>query len=68
MAQCLMVNERGGVYHMIPDTEPEEWSEVLDTIDGDPQLIELLRGWAPYTHAYRMPDGSVYLVAFANEE
>jgi hypothetical protein len=26
------------------------------------------KGWAPYTHAYRLPDASVYLVALGAEE
>ena len=62
MVRCLLVFARGGKYHRIPDTEPEDWEEILDTIDGEPELIEAIAGWAPYTHAYRMPDKSVYLV------
>jgi hypothetical protein len=46
----------------------EDWDEVLDAIDGEPHLIERISGWTPYTHAYRLPDGTVYLVAMAEEE
>jgi hypothetical protein len=63
MIQCLMVYERKGRYHRIPETEVEDWEELLDAIEGEPQLIERVDGWPPYTHAYRFPDGSVYLVA-----
>jgi hypothetical protein len=59
MIRCVMVLARNG----IPDAEVEDWEEILDGIDGEPELIEPIEGWAPYTHAYRMPDRSVYLVA-----
>ncbi len=62
MRQCLMVYERNRIYHRIPDAEVEDWDELLDSIDGEPRLIERVEGWAPYTHAYRLPEGSVYLV------
>jgi hypothetical protein len=68
MVQCVMVYERNRKYHRIPDAEVEDWDEVLDAIDGEPHLIERIEGWKPYTHAYRLPDGSVYLVAMAEEE
>jgi len=63
MIQCLMVSHRDGGYHLIPGTEVEDWSELLDLTEGEPQLIERVERWNPYTHAYRLPDGSVYLVA-----
>jgi len=68
MIQCVLVFERNRKYHRIPDAEVEDWEELLDGIEGEPQLIERIDGWAPYTHAYRMPDGAVYLVASANED
>jgi len=68
MIQCVMVFARDGRYRRIPDTEVEDWEEVLEGIDGEAELIERIAGWAPYTHAYRMPDRSVYLVAIAPEE
>ncbi len=68
MAQCLLVFERNRKYHRIPDAEVEDWDEVLEELDGEPQLIERVEGWAPYTHAYRLPDGSVYLLALGAEE
>jgi hypothetical protein len=68
MAQCLLVFERNRKYHRIPDAEVEDWDEVQEELDGAPHLIERVEGWAPYTHAYRLPDGSVYLVARAAEE
>ena len=67
MARCIMVFRRGGRYHRIPETEIEDWEEVLDAIDGEPELIEPVSGWQPYTHAFRLPDASVYLVALENE-
>ncbi len=62
MIRCVMVFARNGKYYRIPDAEVEDWEEVRDGIDGEPELIERINGWAPYTHAYRMPDRSVYLV------
>jgi len=61
-----MVFARGGRYHRIPDAEIEDWNEVIDGIEGEPELIESVDGWAPYTRAYRLPDRSVYLVAIEN--
>jgi hypothetical protein len=58
MIRCVMVFARNGKY-----AEVEDWEEVLEGIDGEPELIEPIEGWAPYTHAYRLPDRSVYLVA-----
>ncbi|HKM99182.1 MAG TPA: hypothetical protein VJX23_01605 [Candidatus Binataceae bacterium] len=66
MIRCVMVFERNRKYHRIPDAEVEDWEELLEAIEGEPQLIERIDGWAPYTHAYRMPDGAVYLVAFGD--
>ncbi|MDO8431023.1 MAG: hypothetical protein Q7S58_01290 [Candidatus Binatus sp.] len=63
-----MVFERDGSYHRIPDAEVEDWEELLDAIEGEPQLIEPIEGWSPYTQAYRLPDGSVYLVAAGTED
>jgi hypothetical protein len=63
MARCLLVFQRNQKYHRIPDAEIEDWDEVREELDAEPQLIERIAGWAPYTHAYRMPNGSVYLVA-----
>ena len=68
MTQCLMVSERNGDYRRIPAAEVEEWEELLEGIEGEPELIELIKGHAPYTHAYRMPDGAVYLVASGIED
>ena len=67
MARCIMVFRRGGRYHRIPETEIEDWEEVLDAIDGEPELIEGVSGWEPYTHAFRLPDASVYLVVLETE-
>ncbi len=67
MAQCLLVFQRNQKYYRIPDTEIEDWDEVLEELEGKPRLIERVAGWAPYTHAYRLPNGSVYLVALENE-
>jgi len=63
MTRCIMVSRGGGRYHQIPEAEIEDWEEVLETIDGEPALVERLTGWEPYTHAFRLPDASVYLVA-----
>ncbi len=68
MAQCLLVFERDRKYHRIPDAEVEDWDEVMDGLDGEPQLIGRVEEWPPYTHAYRLPDSSVYLVALEAEE
>jgi len=68
MAECLLVSERDGKYRRIPDAEVEDWDEVVEQLDSDPQLIGPVEAWAPYTHAYRLPDGSVYLVALEAEE
>lgn len=68
MNQCMMVYERKGTYHRIPDAEVEDWEELLDSIDAEPQLIGRIDGWAPYTRAYRLPDGSVYLVESGIED
>lgn len=67
MAQCLLVFQRNQKYYRIPDTEVEDWDEVLEELDAAPRLIERVEGWAPYTHAYRLPNGSVYLVAKPSE-
>lgn len=68
MIQCLRVREHNRTYHLISDTEAEDWEEILDLIEGEPQLIERVEGWQPYTHAYRLPDGTVYLVACGIQE
>jgi hypothetical protein len=68
MIRCVMVFARNGKYYRIPDAEIEDWEELLDGIDGEPRLIEQISGWKPYTHAYRMPDNSVYLVALTGSE
>jgi hypothetical protein len=68
MAQCLLVFERNGKYHRIPDAEVEDWDEVREELDIPPQLIACVEGWAPYTHAFRLPNGAVYLVAQGAEE
>ncbi len=67
MTRCIMVFRRDGRYHRIPETEVEDWEEVLDAIDGEAQLIERISGWEPYTHAFRLPDASVYLVVLPGE-
>jgi hypothetical protein len=67
MTRCIMVLRRSGCYHRIPETEIEDWEEILEGIDGEPELIEGLTGWEPYTHAFHLPDGSVYLVALEAE-
>ena len=63
MARCIMVFRSGGRYHRIPEAEIENWEEVLEAVDGEPELIERLTGWEPYSHAFRLPDTSVYMVA-----
>ncbi|HYL57526.1 MAG TPA: hypothetical protein VEU51_01545 [Candidatus Acidoferrales bacterium] len=67
MSQCLLVAERNGKYYRIPDAEVEDWSEVREELDGEPQLLGRIERWAPYNHAFRLPDGSVYLVALEEE-
>lgn len=67
MSRCIMVFRRGDRYHRIPETEIEDWEEVLDAIDGTPELIERVSVWQPYTHAFRLPDNSVYLVALESD-
>jgi hypothetical protein len=67
MIRCIMVFARGGKYIRIPDAEVEDWEELLDGIDGQPECIERVEGMAPYTCAYRMPDRTIYLVAIENE-
>jgi hypothetical protein len=62
MARCLLVYQRKDKYFRIPDAEVEDWGEVREELDSEPRLIERVAGWAPYTRAYRMPNGSVYLV------
>ncbi len=42
--------------------------EVLDAIEEEPQLIKSIEGWPPYTHVYRLPDGSLYLVASGTQD
>ena len=63
MIQCLMVDERDGSYHRIAEAEVEDWEEILDLVEGEPELIDTIEGWPPFTHVYRLPDGEVYLVA-----
>jgi hypothetical protein len=63
-----MAYERDGSYHRIPDAEVEDWEEILDEIEGEPQLIGSIERWPPYTHVYRLPDGSVYLVASGTQD
>jgi len=62
MARCLMAYQRQGKFFRIPDAEVEDWDEVREELESAPRLIQRLEGWDPYTHAYRMPNGSVYLV------
>jgi hypothetical protein len=61
----MTVIKRDDRYHRIPDTESEDCEEVLEAIDGEPELIECLSGWEPYTHVFRLPDASVDPVALA---
>lgn len=61
--QCLMVEEENGGYRRLAEAQTEDWDEVLDAIEGEPALIGRINGWDPYTHAYRLPNGAVYLVA-----
>lgn len=68
MIQCLMVQEHDGHYHEIPDAEIEDWEDILEAIDDEPQLIQRISGWAPYTHVYRLPNGAVYLVASGTQD
>ena len=63
MARCLLVFQRNEKYYRIPDAEVEDWDEVREELDDEPQLIGQVEGWPPYKHAYRMPNGQVYLVA-----
>jgi hypothetical protein len=50
-------------YRLSGETEPEDWEELLDEVVGEPELIEHMRGFPPCAHAYRMPNGAVYLDA-----
>ena len=68
MARCLMVFRRKDKYFRIPDAEVEEWDEVCEELDDQPTFIERVEGWAPYTRAYRLPNGSVYLVAQTGDD
>ena len=68
MIQCLMVYEQDGRYRRIAEAEVEDWEELLDRIGGEPQLIDRIEGWPPYTHVYRLPEGSVYLVASGTQD
>jgi len=63
MTRCIQAFVRNGRYQLIPDTEVEDWDEVCDSSDQAPALIERVHGPAPYTHAFRLPSGAVYLVA-----
>ena len=67
MPRCLQVYQRKDKYFRIPDAEVEDWDEVREELESEPRLIERVAGWAPYTHAYRMPNGGVYLVALEND-
>jgi len=58
MPRCVTGLRAKGKYHRIPDAEVENWDEVLEELDGEPQLIERVEGFAPYNHAFRLPDGS----------
>jgi len=68
MIQCERVTHHNGAYHRIAEAEVEDWSDLLDVIEGEPQLIGPVEQWSPYTHAFRLPDGSVYLVASGIED
>ena len=46
----------------------EDWDEVREEFDAPPRLLGRVEGWARYTHAYRLPNGSVYLVALEAKE
>jgi hypothetical protein len=63
MIQCVMAYRENDGYRLSGETEPEDWEELLDEVEGEPELIEHVHGFPPYTHAYRMPNGVVYLVA-----
>ena len=68
MIQCLMAYKRAGSYHRIAEAEVEDWEEILDEVEGEPQLIESIEGCPPYAHVYRLPEGSVYLVASGTQD
>jgi hypothetical protein len=67
MARCMLVYHRNEKYFRVPDAETEDWDEVREELDAEPRLIERVEGFAPYTHAFRLPNGSVYLVALEAE-
>jgi hypothetical protein len=47
MIRCLMVYQRDGRYHRNAEAEVEDWEEILDAVEGEPQLIESIEGWPP---------------------
>lgn len=65
MTRCVQVFRRGNRYLRIPDTEIEDWDEVREGSDGEPQFVETVSGFEPYTHAFRLPEGIFYLVALS---
>ena len=62
MTRCIQVFARQGRYLRIPDTEIEDWDEVREGSDHKPQMLGPVAEWPPYTHAFRLPDGTIYLV------
>lgn len=65
MTRCIQVFERQGRYLRIPDTEIEDWDEVREGSDQKPQILGPVTQWPPYTHAFRLSDGTIYLVESA---
>jgi hypothetical protein len=59
MIQCVKAYRENHGYRLSSETEPEDWDELLEEVEGEPELIEHVRASPPYTHAYRMPNGAV---------
>jgi hypothetical protein len=68
MIRCVMVFERNGTYHRIPDAEVEDWEELQESLETEPVMLGRVDGWPPYTHAFRLSEGAVYLVALRSQD
>ena len=62
--ECILVNERDGVYEIHPNAETEAWDKVQAIADSV-ERIESLKGWGRWTAAYRVHwerDTQIYFV------
>ena len=63
---ALLVTYRDGYYSLSSAAEAEEWSAVVNALDGEVThvIVEPLTGWGEYAHAVHLIGGRVSCVYF----